>query len=62
MELNSHISYLITYNNIYIRDSGRAQKKSEVGCKMVRKNFSLQIWVLCNPKIGTFFIADLDTL
>jgi hypothetical protein len=28
-------------------------KKSEVGSKMVRKNFLLQIWVLCNPKIGT---------
>jgi hypothetical protein len=30
--------------------SGRTQKKSE---EMVRKNFLLHIWVLCNPKIGT---------
>jgi hypothetical protein len=30
-----------------------APKKSEVGSKMVIKNFLLQIWVLCNPKNGT---------
>jgi hypothetical protein len=29
------------------------KKKSEVGSKMVGKIFLFQIWVLCNPKIGT---------